>query len=99
MWANQYIGKEVRCLNHYEAVGQPIEAHAKWLRDNDYLPKKATIVLPHDGATNDKVRAVSYESSFKDLGYDGVVIPNMGKGAAMQQIGRASWRERVCQYV
>src|SRR3546814_9510922 len=40
MWANQYIGKEVRCLNPYEAVGQPIEAHAKWLRDNDILPKK-----------------------------------------------------------
>src|SRR3546814_8301470 len=83
-WSSDVCSSDL-CLNHYEAVGQPIEAHAKWLRDNDYLPKKATIVLPHDGATNDKVRAVSYEISFKDMGYDVVVIPNMGKGAAMQR--------------
>jgi len=82
MWANQFIGKEIRTLNYYEAVGQPIEAHAIWLNKNGYVPGKATIVLPHDGSTNDRVYSVSYESAFKTMGYDVLVIPNMGRGAA-----------------
>lgn len=86
MWANQFIGKEIRTLDYYESVGQPIGAHAQWLRERGYLPKRATIVLPHDGSTNDKVHAVSYESAFRDLGYDVAVIPNMGRGAASQRV-------------
>lgn len=86
MWVNQFVGTQIRTLDHYEQVGQPIEAHARWLRDKGYLPKTATIVLPHDGKTNDKVWAVSYESAFRDMGYDTVVIPNMGRGAASQRV-------------
>lgn len=86
MWVNQYIGKEIRTVDHYEQVGQPIEAHATWLRSKGYVPGKATIVLPHDGKTNDKVWAVSYESAFRTMGYDVVVIPNMGRGAASQRV-------------
>lgn len=89
MWANQFIGKEVRVLNYYEAVGQPIEEHATWLRTNGYTPDRATIVLPHDGKTNDKVYKVSYESAFRDMGYTVVVIPNMGRGAASARIEAA----------
>lgn len=86
MWASQFVGKEIRALNYYEAVGQPIEEHAKWLRDNGYVPGKATVVLPHDGNTNDKVYDVSYRSAFEAMGYDVVVIPNMGRGAASARI-------------
>ena len=86
MWANQFVGKEIRTLNYYEAVGQPIEEHAKWLRDNDYTPERATIVLPHDGSTNDRVNKVSYESAFKTMGYTVVVIKNAGLGAATSRI-------------
>lgn len=86
MWVNQYVAREIRCLNHYEQVGQPIEAHATWLRANGYVPGKVTIVLPHDGSTNDKVFSVSYESAFRDMGYDVVVIPNMGRGAASARV-------------
>ena len=86
MWVSQFIGKEIRTVDHYEQVGQPIEAHATWLRSKGYVPGKATIVLPHDGKTNDKVWAVSYESAFRTMGYDVVVIPNMGRGAASQRV-------------
>jgi phage terminase large subunit len=86
MWVNQFIGREIRTVDHYEAVGQPIEAHATWLRSRGYVPGKATIVLPHDGKTNDKVWAVSYESAFRTMGYDVMVIPNMGRGAASQRV-------------
>lgn len=86
MWVNQFIGKEIRTLDYYESVGQPIAAHATWLRLGGYVPGGATIVLPHDGSTSDKVYSVSYESAFKDMGYDVTVIPNMGKGAASMRV-------------
>lgn len=89
MWVDQFVGKEVRVLDHYEAVGQPAEAHFRWLRERGYTPDKATIVLPHDGAAQDKVFSVSYESAFASAGYKVVVIPNMGAGAANGRIEAA----------
>lgn len=85
-WITQYVGQEVRILDYYEAVGQPLETHAAWLRSRGYSPDRVTIVLPHDGATNDKVFKVSYESAFRDMGYQVVVVPNMGAGAATARI-------------
>lgn len=96
MWVNQYIGKEIRTVNHYEAVGQPIDAHLLWLRERGYVPGKVTIVLPHDGDTNDKVWAVSYRSAFEKAGYAVVVIPNMGRGAAKMRVEAV---RRVLPYV
>lgn len=86
MWASQFVAREVRALNYYEAVGQPIGTHLAWLRKNEYGPGDAEIVLPHDGATNDRVHAVSYESAFRDAGYKVTVIPNQGRGAAAERI-------------
>lgn len=85
-WAAQFIGREIRVLNYYESVGQPIAAHVAWLRQNNYTPDKAQIWLPHDGAAQDKVYDVSYESAFKDLGYKVTVVPNQGKGAANARV-------------
>lgn len=87
IWIVQYVGKEVRLLNYYEAVGQPLATHINWLRENGY--EKAICVLPHDGAANDKVFQVSYESSLRDAGFYVVVIPNMGAGAAMRRVEAA----------
>lgn len=86
IWAAQFVGKEIRVLNYYEAVGQPLAAHVNWMRENDYLPKRASIFLPHDGEQQDKVYDTSYAKALKDLGYDVTVIPNQGKGAAKQRI-------------
>lgn len=86
MWAMQFIGKEIRVLNYYESVGQPLAAHLVWARAEGYTPDRAQIWLPHDGSTQDKVYAVSYESALKDAGYKVTVIPNQGKGAASARI-------------
>lgn len=86
MWAAQFIGKEIRILDYYEAVGQPLAAHLGWMRERGYTPGKAQIWLPHDGATHDKVYSVSYESALKQAGYQVTVIPNQGKGAAKSRI-------------
>lgn len=84
IWIVQFVGHQVRVLDYYEAVGQPLAAHVEWLRSRGY--EKALCVLPHDGATNDKVYAVSYESSLRQAGFDVRVVPNMGAGAANARI-------------
>ncbi|NUB07021.1 PBSX family phage terminase large subunit [Azospirillum sp. Vi22] len=89
IWAAQFIGKEIRVLAYYEAVGQPLGAHLAWMREREYTPGRAQIWLPHDGASNDKVFAVSYESALRDAGYDVTVVPNQGRGAASFRIEAA----------
>lgn len=89
LWAVQFIGKEARVLNYYEAVGQPLAAHLGWMRENGYNPDAAQIWLPHDGSSNDKVYDVSYESALTQAGYKVTVVPNQGKGAAKQRVESA----------
>ena len=86
LWAAQFIGREIRVLNYYEAVGQPLATHIAWMRSQGYTPDKAQIWLPHDGSTQDKVYDVSYESALGAAGYTVTVIPNQGKGAAKARI-------------
>jgi phage terminase large subunit len=87
MWVAQFIGKEIRVLDYYEAVGQPLGAHLAWLRERNY--EKAGIWLPHDGDTNDRINDVSFASAFRQAGYTVTVIPNQGKGAAKMRIEAA----------
>lgn len=84
IWVAQFVGPQVRVLHYYEAVGQPLATHIEWLRANGY--GKAQCVLPHDGASNDKVFNVSYESALKQADFDVRVVPNMGAGAANTRI-------------
>lgn len=86
IWAAQFVGKEIRCLDYYEAVGQPLAAHLMWLRGRGYGPDKAQVWLPHDGGTNDRVHDVSFESAFRQAGYKVTVVKNQGKGAAKLRI-------------
>lgn len=85
-WVAQFIGKQVRVLNYYEKIGQPLATHLEWMRENEYYPAKAQIWLPHDGDSNDKVIDVSYASAFGQAGYNVTVVPNQGKGAAKARI-------------
>lgn len=86
IWPAQFIGKEIRVRDYYEAVGQPLATHINWLRSKGYGPDRAQIWLPHDGSTNDKVFDVSYESALRAAGYTVTVVPNQGKGAAAARV-------------
>ena len=86
IWAAQFIGKEIRALKYYEAVGQPLATHINWMRELNYQPANTQIWLPHDGETHDKVYNVSYESALKAAGYRVEVVPNQGAGAAKARI-------------
>lgn len=84
IWVAQWIGPHIRFVDYYEAQGQPLAAHVNWLRENKY--SGAICVLPHDGAQGDKVFAVSYESALGEAGFDTLLIPNQGRGAAMLRV-------------
>ena len=84
IWIAQFIGREIRVLDYYEAVGQPLAAHVEWLRANGY--GSALCVLPHDGVTHDRVFSVSYDGALKQAGFSTEVVNNQGAGAATQRI-------------
>jgi phage terminase large subunit len=86
MWPCQFIGREIRTRDYYEAQGQPIAHHLQWLHSKGLKPDLADIYLPHDGTTNDRVYDASFESAFQAAGYDVTTIPNQGKGAARLRI-------------
>jgi phage terminase large subunit len=89
MWIAQFIDREVRVLDYYEKQGQSAAFHLAWLRERGYTPGRAGIWLPHDGEQQDRIYDASYEGVFKAAGYEVVVIPNQGAGAAMARVEAA----------
>lgn len=89
IWPAQFIGKEIRTRDYYEAQGQPLAAHLAWLRSKGYTPDKAQFWLPHDGSTQDRVFDVSYESALTQAGYTVTIVPNQGRGAASARVESA----------
>lgn len=84
IWIAQFIGREIRVLDYYEAVGQPLATHVQWLRDRGW--GKALCVLPHDGAPVNPVADASWQSALKEAGFETKVVPNQGAGAAKLRI-------------
>lgn len=96
IWIVQYIGEEVRVLDYYEAVGQPFDAHAHWLRDTGY--GDAICVLPHDGRKHDTVAQVTPESFLRKAGFAVHVAANAGKGAALIRIDAVRQMLPACRF-
>lgn len=96
IWIVQFVGKEIRVLDYRETVGQPLSADLQWFRDSGY--SKIHCVLPHDGATNDRVFDASYESALREAGFPVTVIPNQGKGAAALRIEAVRRRIGACWF-
>lgn len=84
IWIVQFVGREIRVLDYYEAQGQPLAVHVAWLREHGY--EKAEMILPHDGVQGDKVYDASYQSALQAAGFSVTVIPNQGAGAAMLRV-------------
>ena len=87
IWIAQFVGKEIRLLDYRETQGQELGEDLHWLHSQNY--DRAIMVLPHDGATHDKVYNVSYQSALMDAGFTVKVVPNQGKGAAAKRIEAA----------
>lgn len=87
IWIAQFVGQEIRILDYYEAQGQPLAAHVAWLREKGY--EKALMVLPHDGASCDRVFNTSFETALAEAGFECYVVRNQGAGAARMRIEAA----------
>jgi phage terminase large subunit len=87
IWIVQFVGQAVWLLDYYEAKGQPLAAHVNWLRDSDY--GKAHCILPHDGAAHEKVTSTTYQGALTEAGFECIVIPNQGTGAALRRVDAA----------
>jgi phage terminase large subunit len=84
IWIAQWVGREIRVLDYYEAVGQPLGAHLEWLRSKGY--GSALCYLPHDASKADLITATRYEDHIKSAGFTVKTIPNQGKGAALKRV-------------
>lgn len=84
IWIAQFIDREIRVLDYYEAVGQPLSAHLDWLRARKY--GNALCVLPHDASHHDVVTATRFEDHIRSAGFDVETVPNQGKGAALKRV-------------
>lgn len=85
IWIVQWVGQEIRVLDYYEVVGQPLAEHVAWLRKRGY--QNAVIHLPHDGVNANNVTGKQYKDHFKEAGFDvPAPTPNQGRGAASLRI-------------
>jgi phage terminase large subunit len=84
IWVAQFVGREIRVIDYYEAVGQPLSTHLGWLRERGY--KDALCVLPHDAAQADLLTATRFEDHIVAAGFEVETIANQGKGAAMKRV-------------
>lgn len=84
IWIWQLVDGDILVLDHYETIGQSLAYHVRWLRERGY--QDAEIILPHDGVNENSVTGKRYEDHFRDAGFRVRVVPNQGKGAAMQRI-------------
>lgn len=82
MWICQFIGREVRVLNYYEAEGQELSAHLHWLRSNGYREGSIDIYLPHDGSAQKGPYAGTWEAAFREAGFTAETIVGAGSGRA-----------------
>ncbi len=87
IWIGQFVGREIRVLDYYEAVNQPLGTHLEWLRSKGYGSAKC--YLPHDGAHPDQVYAVRFADHIGAAGFETEVVKNQGKAAAMQRVEAA----------
>lgn len=86
IWVAQFIGREIRVLDYYEAIGQPLSAHLVWLRDRW---GNALCVLPHDSAQRDRVAALPFADHVRQAGFPVHTVDNQGRGAALKRIEAA----------
>jgi phage terminase large subunit len=87
IWIVQFIGKQINVLDYYEARHQPMATHVAWLRKRGY--GDAYCVLPHDGASGEKIIDATYEGALTSAGFNVDTVPNQGTGAASMRVEAA----------
>jgi len=84
IWLVQWAGQEIRVLDYIEGIGQVLAHYVNELRSKGY--QNAVCILPHDGVNENNITGKRYEDQLRDAGFEVVVVPNQGRGAAAMRI-------------
>lgn len=87
IWIAQWVGREVLVLDYIEGQGQVLSYYVNELRSRGW--GNAICYLPHDGVNSNAVTGKRYEDHVRDAGFEVIVIPNQGRGAAMMRVEAA----------
>lgn len=87
IWIAQFVGREIRVIDYYEAQGQPLATHLDWLRTRGW--GSALCVLPHDGANANVITGIRFADHIRAAGFKSETLDNQGKGAAMKRVEAA----------
>jgi len=87
IWVAQFVGREIRVLDYYEAKHQTLGTHLAWLRDR--WGASVLCVLPHDGAKHNDYTGSRYEDHVREAGFKATTVANMGRDAYMRRIEAA----------
>ncbi len=75
IWFMQYIGKEVRWIDYYEANNEPLAHYWKVLSNKDYAYGKH--YWPFDAGSRSLITATTYAQEAQVLGWKGEVLPRV----------------------
>jgi phage terminase large subunit len=84
IWLVQWVGQEIRVLDYIEGIGQVLAHYVNELRSRGH--QNAVCILPHDGVNENNITGKRYEDHLRDAGFEVVVVPNQGRGAAAMRI-------------
>lgn len=77
IWFLQIVRGRRNLIDYYENTGKFVAHYVKILDARGYNYGK--VILPHDGKSRSKVSGESYAKALRDLKYDVVVNPRIGK--------------------
>jgi phage terminase large subunit len=84
IWIVQWVAHEIRVLDYIEGVGQVLAYYVGELRTRGW--SETICVLPHDGIAENSITGKKYKDHLADAGFETMVVPNQGRGAAMMRI-------------
>jgi len=87
IWFLQLVRGRRNVIDYYENTGKFLDHYARVLDSKGYNYGK--VVLPHDGRSRNKIKGDSYAKALKDLGYDVIVNPKIGKDIGINIVADA----------
>jgi len=87
IWIAQFVGREIRVLDYIEGRGQEMGYYIEQLRARGW--GDALCFLPHDGVHVTLIAKGSAQEQLEAAGFTVEIVPNQGKGAALQRVEAA----------
>lgn len=84
IWIAQFLAREVRVLDYIEGRGQELGYYVAQLHSRGW--SNVLCHLPHDGKNVTVIAPGSAQEQLHQAGFEVEIVPNQGKGAALQRV-------------